>query len=192
MIIEVPVLNANNVDPDQTLRFVVSDLGLHCLPTPLLGDARHKWFNRIWAASYENKMFSRYVRQRRPRSVAYAHNLIRAFVLVREFLNTLKISRLFRPYNLAGFSRPLLFPEDTRPLDTARFRYNVREYTCWLLYLIYASSGTQISLRILTVLSESSLGALWITKDPSFIKWTKKPLIRLRGYIFSRRVHICY
>ena len=29
---EIPVLNANNVDPDQTLRSVASALGLHCLP----------------------------------------------------------------------------------------------------------------------------------------------------------------
>ena len=31
-------LNANGVDPDQTLQLVSSDLGLHCLR-----NARHKW-----------------------------------------------------------------------------------------------------------------------------------------------------
>ena len=31
MIVEIPVLNANSVDPDQTPHFAASDLGLHCL-----------------------------------------------------------------------------------------------------------------------------------------------------------------
>ena len=31
--IEIPVFNAIRVDPDQTPRSVVSDLGLNCLPT---------------------------------------------------------------------------------------------------------------------------------------------------------------
>ena len=30
--------NANSVDPDQTLCFAASDLGLHCLSMPLLWD----------------------------------------------------------------------------------------------------------------------------------------------------------
>ena len=30
--IEIPVLNANSIDADQTPRSVASDLGLHCLP----------------------------------------------------------------------------------------------------------------------------------------------------------------
>ena len=29
---EIPALNTNSVDPDQTPRSVASDLGLHCLP----------------------------------------------------------------------------------------------------------------------------------------------------------------
>ena len=33
----MPVVDANSEDPDQTLHFVVSDLGLHCLPITLLG-----------------------------------------------------------------------------------------------------------------------------------------------------------
>ena len=41
--IESPVFNANSVDPDQTPRSAASDLGLHCLPVSLLGDARYKW-----------------------------------------------------------------------------------------------------------------------------------------------------
>ena len=31
--------------PDQTIQNVASDLGLHCLPVPLLWDAKHKWVN---------------------------------------------------------------------------------------------------------------------------------------------------
>ena len=31
MFIEIPVFNANSVDPDQTPRCAASDLGLHCL-----------------------------------------------------------------------------------------------------------------------------------------------------------------
>ena len=43
IFIEIPVLNANSVDPDQTLHSAASDLGPHCLPLSLLWDARHKW-----------------------------------------------------------------------------------------------------------------------------------------------------
>ena len=32
--IEIPVLNANSVDPDQIPHSAASDLGLHCLPIP--------------------------------------------------------------------------------------------------------------------------------------------------------------
>ena len=35
--IEIPVFNANNVDPDQMLHSVASDLGLYCLPGTLMG-----------------------------------------------------------------------------------------------------------------------------------------------------------
>ena len=41
--VEIPEFNANSVDPDQTLHFVVSDLSLHCLPMSLLWEARHEW-----------------------------------------------------------------------------------------------------------------------------------------------------
>ena len=41
--IDIPVLNANSVNPDQTPRIAASDLGLHGLPVPPLWDARHKW-----------------------------------------------------------------------------------------------------------------------------------------------------
>ena len=41
--IEMPVVNANNVDPDQMLRSAASDQGLQCLPMSHLMDARHKW-----------------------------------------------------------------------------------------------------------------------------------------------------
>ena len=43
MFIEMPVVNANIVDPDQTLRSAASDLGLHYLSMSNLWDARHKW-----------------------------------------------------------------------------------------------------------------------------------------------------
>ena len=33
--LEIPVLNANSKDPDQTPRFAASELGLHCLPMSL-------------------------------------------------------------------------------------------------------------------------------------------------------------
>ena len=41
--VEIPELNANTVDPDQTPHFAASDLGLHCLPVSLLWDARLIW-----------------------------------------------------------------------------------------------------------------------------------------------------
>ena len=34
-LLEITVVNANNVDPDQTPRSAASDLGLHCLPMSL-------------------------------------------------------------------------------------------------------------------------------------------------------------
>ena len=44
---EIPVLNANSVDPDQTPRSAASDLGLHGLPMSLLRDAGFKWVLNI-------------------------------------------------------------------------------------------------------------------------------------------------
>ena len=41
--IEVPVFNANSVDPDQMPCSVASDLGLHCLPDTVLGVSQLKW-----------------------------------------------------------------------------------------------------------------------------------------------------
>ena len=35
--IEIPVFNANSVDPDQMPLSAVSDLGLHCLPVTFFG-----------------------------------------------------------------------------------------------------------------------------------------------------------
>ena len=46
-VIEIPVFNANSVDPDQTPRFAASNLGLLCLRMSLLWDARHKLVNPI-------------------------------------------------------------------------------------------------------------------------------------------------
>ena len=43
---EIPVFNSNSVDPDQTPRALMSDLGLHCLPMSLLWKARHKWVKK--------------------------------------------------------------------------------------------------------------------------------------------------
>ena len=40
---EIPVFNANNVEPDQLLHSVGSDLGLHGLPVSLLWDAGLKY-----------------------------------------------------------------------------------------------------------------------------------------------------
>ena len=44
--IEIPVANANSVDPDQMPHSVASDLGLHCLPITLLRISRLNWVNR--------------------------------------------------------------------------------------------------------------------------------------------------
>ena len=36
--IEIPIFNANSVDPDQMQRSSMSDMGLHCLPVvPFMG-----------------------------------------------------------------------------------------------------------------------------------------------------------
>ena len=41
MFIEIHILYANSVNPDQTPHSAASDLGLHCVPVFLLWDARH-------------------------------------------------------------------------------------------------------------------------------------------------------
>ena len=41
--IEIPVFNANSVDPDQMRQNAASDLGLHCLLVTLLGLSRLKF-----------------------------------------------------------------------------------------------------------------------------------------------------
>ena len=43
--VEIPVFNANSADPDQMPHSVASDLGLHCLPSTLLGVSRLKLVN---------------------------------------------------------------------------------------------------------------------------------------------------
>ena len=43
----MPVSNVNSMDLDQTSRSAASDLGLHCLITSFLCDARYKWVNFI-------------------------------------------------------------------------------------------------------------------------------------------------
>ena len=42
---EIPVLNANSVDPDETPQSAASDLGQHCLPMSIFwkDTCRHKW-----------------------------------------------------------------------------------------------------------------------------------------------------
>ena len=45
--IEIPVFNANRVDPDQMPHSAASGQGLHCLPMSLLWDARHKWVGQV-------------------------------------------------------------------------------------------------------------------------------------------------
>ena len=45
--IEISVLNANRVDPDQTPRSAASDLDIYYLPMSLLRDARLKWVNAV-------------------------------------------------------------------------------------------------------------------------------------------------
>ena len=54
MFFEMPIVNANNVDPDQTPRSVASDLGLRCLPMSHLWDAMHKWVNIVRFAHCRN------------------------------------------------------------------------------------------------------------------------------------------
>ena len=44
-IIEIPVVNANSVDPDQMPHSMASDQGLNCLPITILGLSRLKWVN---------------------------------------------------------------------------------------------------------------------------------------------------
>ena len=43
--VEISEFNENNVDPDQMMHFLASNLGLHCLLMSFLWDARLKWVN---------------------------------------------------------------------------------------------------------------------------------------------------
>ena len=43
LVIEIPIFNANSVEPDQMPHFAACDLGLQCLPVTLLGVSRLKW-----------------------------------------------------------------------------------------------------------------------------------------------------
>ena len=45
LITEIPVINANSVDPDQMLYSVACDLELQCLRKSHLWDDRLKWVN---------------------------------------------------------------------------------------------------------------------------------------------------
>ena len=47
LIKEIPVLNANRIDPDQTPHSAVSDLGLYRMQMSILWDTRHKWVNLL-------------------------------------------------------------------------------------------------------------------------------------------------
>ena len=42
-VIEIPIFNANSVDPNQTPCSAAYDLSLHCLPMSLERESRHKW-----------------------------------------------------------------------------------------------------------------------------------------------------
>ena len=57
---EIPVFYANSADPDQTPHNAASDLGLHCLPMPLLWDARLKWVQPIPVSLKIEYRLSRY------------------------------------------------------------------------------------------------------------------------------------
>ena len=56
--IEIPVFNANIVDPNQTLRSVASDLGLYCLPMSLVWDTRHNWIKYMLHIKYMYGLFT--------------------------------------------------------------------------------------------------------------------------------------
>ena len=45
--IEIPVINANGVDPDQMLHSAASYLGLHCLTVTLFEVSIQKWVNPL-------------------------------------------------------------------------------------------------------------------------------------------------
>ena len=51
--IEIPELNANNVDPDQMPPSAANDLGLHCSPMSLPWDASLIWFKTNHKAALE-------------------------------------------------------------------------------------------------------------------------------------------
>ena len=56
IFIEIPILNANNEDPDQTPRFSGFDLGLYCLLMSFLRDTRHICVN-VKSISIDRKFF---------------------------------------------------------------------------------------------------------------------------------------
>ena len=66
---EIPVFNANSVDPDQMPHSAASDLDLHCMPITLLRVSRLKWvknhlsYQHIWANDITVIMLSIYHHQ---------------------------------------------------------------------------------------------------------------------------------
>ena len=58
LIREIPVFNANSVDPDQTPHYVASDLGLYCLQRFHLWDAKLKWVNIEMHFLFQNDIYS--------------------------------------------------------------------------------------------------------------------------------------
>ena len=71
--IEIPVLNVNSEDPDQTPRSAASDLGLHCLPVSLLWDARHKLVSVVIPGKGGDPVF-----------VGFTHDIIQNFNMSRD------------------------------------------------------------------------------------------------------------
>ena len=81
--VKISEINANGVDPDQTLLSAASDLRLHCLPMSHLWDARLKWVNittiifpwyHIGAATSENVPSDMCAQQRFRSDCAFAQS----------------------------------------------------------------------------------------------------------------------
>ena len=52
------ILLANNVGPDQMPHYVVSDLGLHCLPWTLLQVSRYEWVKTVFFSTLANVLWT--------------------------------------------------------------------------------------------------------------------------------------
>ena len=95
---EIPVFNANSVDPDQTLHSAASDLGLHCLPITLFGVSRR---NKMLTLTAQKTKTDPFVNNVDPNKTAHnepSHQDLHCLAFCLKFSDVLKLELLFHVF----------------------------------------------------------------------------------------------